>query len=47
MLMLFDFDDILNKDRPLHKLSNSENTITLAILVPEVYYSKYFTFYAL
>jgi hypothetical protein len=30
-----------------HMLSNSEDIITLALLVPEIYHSKYFTFYAL
>jgi hypothetical protein len=46
MLMLFDFDDIPNEGKFPHTLSNSEDIITLALFVPEIYHSKYFTFYA-
>ncbi len=46
MLMLFYFDSISTEGRT-HKLPNSEDIVTLALLVPEIYHSEYFTFYAL
>ncbi len=36
MLILFDFDEISNEAKSPPKLSNSEEIIALALLVPEI-----------
>jgi hypothetical protein len=47
MLLLFNFDEISIEARSSLKLSNSEETVALAIALSEIGASKNFTFNAL
>jgi hypothetical protein len=41
---LFDFDEIRSEAKPKPQLSNSEETVELALPVPEIWASKKFSF---